>query len=187
MTSSEGSRTDKDRDSADGRRVYPRASSLAALSGAHPDALRALYSGGRATDPAELGDAPRGDILALGGATELFLVTRSLVRLVSLFPWEGKAFDHGGNSGKNLLLGRQLVRFHAEIAASALDSKPTLVLSYDVADHKNPWPIRALTDELRTVGDGIAVGPVLFHGGRGSASAGSASPRLLLWFGLEIR
>lgn len=182
MTSSEASRTDNDGDAPAGRGVYPRASSLAALSGAHPDALRGLYSAGRATDPAELGDAPRGALLALGEVTELLLVNRSLVRLLSVFPWEGKTFDHGGNSGKNLLLGKPLVRFHAEIAPSSLDGKPALVLSYDVAEHKNPWPLRALIDELRTVGDGIAIGPVLFRRGKSGAS-----PRLLFWFGLEIR
>jgi hypothetical protein len=179
MTSSERTRTDRDGDTSSGRRIYPRVSSLAALSGAHPAALRALYSAGRATDPAELGDAPRGQLLALGEVTELFLLTRPLVRLFGLFPWEGKTFDHGGNSGKNLILGNALVRFRAEVAPSALDGNPALVLSYDVAEYKNPWPLRAITDELRTVGNGIAIGPALFKRG--------ASPRVLLWFGLEIR
>jgi hypothetical protein len=180
MTSAAGSRTSNEGDTSGGRRVYPRAASLAALVGAHPDALRSLYGTGRATDPAELGDAPRGQLLAFGEAAELFLVTRPLVRLFGLLPWEGKTFDHGGNSGKNLILGKQLVRFHAETAASALDGKPSLVLSYDVPAYKNPWPVRALVDELRTIGDGIAIGPALFKGG-------GASPRLLLWFGLEPR
>jgi hypothetical protein len=183
MTSSEGPRTDPDKarevDAPGGRRIYPRVSSLAALSGGHPAALRALYGAGRATDPAELGDAPRGQLLALGEVTELFLLTRPLVRLLALLPWEGKTFDHGGNSGKNLILGSSLARFHAETAPSALDGKPALVLSYDVAEYKNPWPIRAIAGELRTVGHGIAIGPALWKGG--------ASPRVLLWFGLEIR
>jgi len=50
---SPGSRTDLDDGASGGRGVYPRAASLASLSGAHPDALRALYSAGRPTDPAE--------------------------------------------------------------------------------------------------------------------------------------
>lgn len=163
-----------------GRHVYPRASSLASLSGAHPDALRSLYIEGRPTDPAELGEAPRGEFLAFGETAELYFVSRPLVRLFGLFPWEGKVFDHGGNSGKNLVFGKQLLRFHAEIAASLADGRPALVLSYDVPEHKNPWPLSAIVDELRTVGDGIAIGPVFFK-------SGVTEPRLLLWFGLEIR
>jgi hypothetical protein len=46
----------------------------------------------------------------------------------------------------------------------------------DYAAHANPWPIRAIRDELRTVGNGIAIGPAL--------RAGSSRP--LFWFGLEI-
>lgn len=180
MTSAEGPRSDNERDVSGGRWVYPRAASLAALVGAHHGALRSLYGAGRVTDPAELGDAPRGQILALGEAAALFMATRPLARLFKLIPWEGKTFDHGGNSGKNLLFGKQLVRFHAEAVASALDGKPALVLSYDEPAYKNPWPLRAMVEELRTIGPGLAIGPALFKG-RG------ASPRLLFWFGLEIR
>jgi len=156
--------------------------SLAPLVGAHPDALRALFAKGRAADPAELGDHPHGRLLAFGEGEGVFLALRPIVRVVShsLLPWEGKTFDHGGNSGKSVILGRQVFRFHAEVAASALDGQPALVLSHAEPAHKNPWPVRAIVEELRAVGDGVAIGPVWLRGA-------SASPRLLGWFGLEAR
>src|SRR6185503_585412 len=180
MTSREPHRADKDADASGGRRVSTRVPELSALVGAHPDALRAIFGAGRATDPAELGAAPRGRFLAVGDGAAFFLLTRPIVRLFGsgLNPWEGKIFDHGGNSGKNVLFGRQVIRFHVETGPSALDGKPALLLSYGEAAYNNPWPIRAIVDELRTIGDGIAIGPALFYGG-------GASPRLLLWFGLE--
>jgi len=182
MTSTHSLRADKNADASGGRRVYPRVSSLASLVGGHPDALRGLYGSGQPADPAELGDQPRGQVLALGEGSDLFLMTRPLVRLLSggFRPWEGKTFDHGGNSGKNVVFGKQLFRFRVETGASALDGKPALLLSYGEPSHKNPWPLRAVVDELRSVGSGIAIGPALFHGEGGS-------PRLLLWFGLEAR
>src|SRR5262249_29977780 len=111
----------------------------------------------------------------------LFLALRPLVRVLSNdLPWDGKTFDHGGNSGTSVIFGRQVFRFRAEVGASELDGAPALLLSHAAEDHKNPWPIRAIVEELRAVGDGIAIGPVLLHGA-------SASPRILCWFGLEQR
>jgi hypothetical protein len=182
MTSSEAFRADKDSDASGGRRVFPRVTSLTSLVGAHPGALRALYGTGRPTDPSELGDAPCGRLLTVGEGTGLFLLKRSVLRLLDrgVLPWDGKVFDHGGNSGKNVFFGKQVFRFRAEVGPSLIDGKPTLILSFSDAGYKNPWPVRALGDELRTIGDGIAIGPGVFHGGRGS-------PKVLLWFGLESR
>lgn len=159
-----------------GRRAVMQVSSLSVLVGAHPDALLAIYQDGRATDPAELGDAPRGRILAVIPGAELFLVTRPLVRALAtnLLPWRGKVFDHGGASGQNVVFGRRVLRFSAEVGPSAIDGRSALRLDYSPAAHDNPWPVRDIRDELRTVGDGIAIGPAL-HGSRP-----------LLWFGLEI-
>ncbi|MFT3768744.1 MAG: hypothetical protein QM820_25135 [Minicystis sp.] len=142
--------------------------------------MRSSRSTGQApaTDPAELGDAPRGRLLALVPGADLFLLTRPVFRALAsdLFPWRGKSFDHGGNSGQNVVLGRRLFRFHAEVAASVIDGRSSLVLDYGA--HDNAWPIRALRDELRTVGSGVAIGPAIFTG------AGASRP--LFWFGLEI-
>lgn len=157
-----------------GKRLVTQVESLQALVGAHPDALEKVYRAGRATDPAELGPAPRGRFLSVTPGSDLFLLTRHVVRALAsdLLPWRGKVFDHGGNSGQNVIFGRQVFRFQAEVGPSALDGRTALVLDY--AAHPNPWPVRAIRDELRTVGRGIAIGPAWMHG------------RVILWFGLEL-
>ncbi len=162
------------------RGVVSTVSSLAELVGAHPDALRMIYEAGRPADPAELGDTPRGRLLALEKSAELFLLTRPLVRFFSMsaMPWSGKVFDHGGNAGANVVLGKQMARFRAEAGTSVIDHKPTLVLSYDEPSHGNPWPLRACFDELRAISSGIAIGPAFLRG--------KGDPTLLLWFGLEL-
>jgi hypothetical protein len=163
-----------------GRRVVTQVESLSALVGAHPDALRKIYGAGRATDPAELGDAPRGSLLALAAGADVFLVFRPVLRALAagLMPWQGKTFDHGGNSGQNVVLGQKLLRFHAEVGPSHLDNRPALVLTYAEPAYGNPWPLSAVRDELRTVAPGIAIGPAIFTQGL---------PTTLLWFGLEAR
>lgn len=149
--------------------------SLDALVGAHPDALRDMYLAGRPADPAELGDAPAGRVLALDRLDTMFLAVRPAIRSMksALFPWKGKTFDHGGNSGQNRIFGRTTLRFRTEVGPSVLDGAPTLILHYDRA----PWPIRGLRDELRMVAPGVAIGPVFSNEG--------ASGRPVFWFGLE--
>jgi hypothetical protein len=163
-----------------GRRISTQVSSLSTLVGAHPDALRKMYADARAADPAELGDAPRGRLLTIAQGTEVFLALRPLMRALfggEILPWKGKTFDHGGNSGQNVILGRRAFRFHAEVSGSQLDGRPALVLTYDEPGHGNPWPLRAIRDELRTVGPGVAIGPALVSRG--------GLPVILMWFGLE--
>ena len=164
---------------ASGNRIVTRVDSLGELAGAHPEALRAIYGAGSPTDPADLGEQPRGRLLALELGADVFLAVRPLVRLLAgdLLPWKGKAFDHGGNGGANVVFGRRVARFRAEGVPSALDGRPTLALRYDEPAFKNPWPLRAIVDELRTVGDGVAIGPALVPFG------GALRP--LFWFGLE--
>lgn len=164
-----------------GRRVVTQVTSLDVVVGAHPDALRAIYHAGRPTDPAELGDAPRGALLSLSERNGLFLVTRPLLRALGhgLLPWKGKTFDHGGNSGQNVILGKPVLRFHAELGPSALDGKHALILRYDTPAYKNPWPFSAMVDEMRTVGAGIALGPALMTVGGGAV--------VMFWYGLEAR
>ena len=87
--------------------------------------------------------------------------------------WRGKTFDHGGNSGQNLILGKPRFRFRAEVAPSALDALPALRLLYADPAFANPWPVRDLVDEIRGIAPGMAIGPVLLSG------------RVLGWFGLE--
>lgn len=148
---------------------------LAALVGAHPDALHKLFGEGRPADPAELGDVTRGLLLAVAAAEDIFLAVRPIVRALASgpTPWKGVTFDHGGNSGQNLVLGKPRFRFRAEVAPSALDGKPALRLLYADPAFANPWFVRDVIDELRSVGPGVAIGPVLLHG------------RTLGWIGLE--
>jgi hypothetical protein len=159
------------------RRVAP-ATSLDELVGAHPDALDRIYRSGTAADPADLGAEPTGRLLAITPAANAHLALRPLIRAIAHgpMPWRGKVFDHGGNSGQNVIFGKRMFRFHAEGGASLLDGRPTLVLRYDHAAYNNPWPTTRIVDELRTVGPGIAIGPAYY--------LGSGSPSLVLWFGL---
>ena len=104
------------------RRAVTPITSLDSLVAAHPDTLRALFSAGRPTDPAELGDAPRGRLLAFAQGADVFLAFRPLLRALAgdLMPWRGKTFDHGGNSGQNVLLHRRAFRFQAEVGPSKI-------------------------------------------------------------------
>ena len=155
-----------------GRRVVAPVDSLATLVGAHPRALLDLFRRGRATVPAELGDAPRGRLLALGvpkaraRASSRWRAPLLRALATDLLPWQGKTFDRGGNSGQNVVLGREAFRFQRRGGPSALDGRPALVLTYDAARARNPWPLRAIRDELRTVGPGIAIGPAIGRGPR---------------------
>jgi hypothetical protein len=160
-------------------RVIATVRSLAELVGAHPDALRTIYERGRPADPADLGDAPRGRVLALGAGTEAFMLLRPVLRALATdaLPWRGKTFDHGGNSGVNVVFGKKVFRFHTEVGPSEVDGAPTLVLRYGEPSYKNPWPIRAIVDELRSVGSGVAMGPAYF--------TNKGERYLVLWFGLQ--
>jgi hypothetical protein len=163
-----------------GGRIATSSGSLDDLVGAHPDALEKIYRGGRPADPLELGEAPRGRVLALDAGPDLFLLTRPLLRAIArskVFPWQGKVFDHGGNAGQNVFFGRHVLRFRADRGPSGIDGEPTLRLFYDSAAFGNPWPVRSITDELRRVGPRLAIGPAF-------VTLGSRSHRFL-WWGLE--
>jgi hypothetical protein len=173
--------TAKDTKTKAGKRVFAGVRSLDELVGGHPDALRALYEGGRPADLAALGEAPRGRMLALGPASEAFMLLRPVLRALATdaLPWKGKVFDHGGNSGVNVVFGKHMFRFHVDVGPSAIDGEPTLVLRYGEPSYKNPWPVRAIVDELRSIGDGVAIGPAFF--------TNKGDRHLWLWFGLEPR
>jgi len=143
------------------------------LVGAHADTLRDLFAGASPADPEDLGDAPRGRLLGLHLSGDAHLLLRPVVRLVSkrLVPWQGIVFDHGGNAGANVMLGREVQRFKARIGPSRFDSKSSLVLSYDALG----FPLSALSDELRSLGSGTALG------------ATYVGSKLVAWFGLTRR
>lgn len=148
-----------------------KVNTLEELVGGHTVALQAIFGANPATDPEELGESPRGLLLALNGLSAAHLALRPAVRALSKgtsLAWRGIRFDHGGNSGINLTRNGESVRFHAECCASKLDGKPALVLTYE----KSPWPLRGLRDELRTVSPGLAIGPTYW------------GDTILCWFGL---
>jgi hypothetical protein len=102
-------------------------------------------------------------LLTFAGTSSVHLVAREAIRLLSrggASLWQGIHFDHGGNGGSHRFVGKPLVRFRAEHAASKLDAAPALVLSYEKAGF--PW--NRMQGELRTVGNGLAMGPVFFGG-----------------------
>jgi hypothetical protein len=160
-------------------RSAPKVASLAELVGAHPDALRSIYERGVPADPADLGEAPRGRVLGLGPGADAYMLIRPVVRALATdaLPWKGKTFDHGGNSGVNVVFGKDVFRFHTEVGPSYVDGAPTLVLRYGEPSYKNPWPVRAVVDELRSVSSGVAMGPAFF--------TNKGERFLVLWFGLE--
>jgi hypothetical protein len=154
--------------------------SLDELVGAHPEALRRIYEGGSVAEPNTLGDAPRGRLLAIEAGQGAFMLVRDALRLLGgdRSPWQGKAFEPGGDVGQNVVLGRRAFPFRVELGDSIVDARPTLLFRYDEPGHGNPWPVRALRDELRTVNAGIAIGPIVLL---------QAQPRVVAWFGLERR
>jgi hypothetical protein len=150
------------------------------LAGGHPDALRDLFMAGRPTDPTELGPSPRGRLLSLEPTRGIHFLVRPLVVAIgqSGLLWQGKTFDPDG-TGANVVLGRQTARFVFETEPSLIDGAKALVLRYDSPLHDNPWPLRNVRDELRTVGDGIAIGPVCF------SAVAHDERKVIAWFGLE--
>ncbi|MBM4359417.1 MAG: hypothetical protein FJ096_15040 [Deltaproteobacteria bacterium] len=150
--------------------------SLDALVGAHPDALADFFAGGRPCDPSRV-TTNRGLLLALQPLAPAHALLGPLVAGVArrFVPWGGKTFESGGTAGANVVFGRKVLRFHGEVVPSALDGRPTLALRYDGL--RNPWPAAHLQDELREVGPGVVLGPLLWR-----SADGAATP--LLWWGL---
>lgn len=150
------------------------------LLGGHPDALRSIYEHGRAASPEDLVGSWWGRLLSVDPAREVASLMRPIAQTLrggAPF-WTGKTF-FADATGVNHLLGGKAVRLGVETGLSELDGAPTTIFRYDVPQHKNPWPIRNVYDELRLVAPSIAIGPMLF-----SIKAGG--PRsVVLWFGLQ--
>ncbi len=158
-------------------RTMAKVRSLDQLIGAHPEALRDIYCAGQPADGSNL-SALKGRLLALEPLANAHMLIRPVVSVLSkhLLPWRGKLFDEGGATGANNVLGQRIFRFRAETGPSDLDGKPTLFLRYDGLG--NPWPISGVVDELRTVGEGVSIGPASLQSARGA-------PTLLFWWGLQ--
>jgi hypothetical protein len=169
--------TDVDKPKERVRSTTTKVASVETLVGAHPDALRDIYASGTPADPTALG-SPRGRLCSLEPLAAAYALTRPVVVALSrIAPWQGKLFESGGTSGRNLLLGRPVLRFSCEAAESELDGRPTLAMRYDGLG--NPAPFRRVVDELRVVGEGVALGVTLLATRRGW--------RPIWWWALETR
>lgn len=144
-------------------RTMTTISSLEPLLGGHPHALADFYRAGRPCDPSSVRSG-EGHLLAFDALANAHAAARPIVTLLGkhFSPWRGKAFESGGTAGTNLFFGKRLARFHGEVAPSLFDGQPTLLLRYDGLG--NPWPLSLLKDELREVGPGVAIGPLLWKG-----------------------
>ncbi len=170
------------RPSTSANETTTRVKTLGELAGAHPDALRAIYRAGKATNPEELGRSPSGLFLAVEPTREVHFLVKPILAAVSnsIMPWRGKVFSSDG-TGKNIVFGGERIAFAFERGISDIDGGETLVIRYDHPEHKNVWPVRNIRDELRTVAKGVAIGPALF-----SAKA-FGERKVLLWFGLTAQ
>lgn len=143
---------------------------------AHPDALREIYASGKPADPTTFDGFLPGRLLTVESfsLSEIYMLARPAVRLISrLLPWQGKRFESGGTFGTDVVLGRDTMRFRCELGDSKVDGQPTLVMPYDGLG--NPWPFTSGFDELRKVGEQVAIGPG-FYTSRG----------VDIWYGLEL-
>jgi hypothetical protein len=97
----------------------------------------------------------------------------------SSFPWRGKSFwpvTEGAGEGKNRVLSDRwmLYRFTTKVGPSLDDGKDAVLLDYDHPD--NPFFIRAIEDEIRTIAPGLYLGQAWLRA-RGKKT-------FVLWFGL---
>ncbi len=174
MTTSEPARKSK---RASRARRMATVDAVETLVGAHPVALRDLYQEGTPVDATLLGGEHPARLLAVEPLEPAFFITRALVRGASeIMPWRGKRFESGGTAGRDLILGRPAFRFRCEVGPSALDGRPTLRLAYDGL--KNPWPVSTRVDEMRRVGETIAVGV--------TSIAPTGRPRVTYWWGMDV-
>lgn len=144
---------------------------------AHPDALREIYASGQPADPTSFDGLMPCRMLTMESFSlaNVYMLARPAMRVTSrLLPWQGKRFESGGTSGADVVFGRDALRFRCELGDSLVDGQPTLVMAYDGLD--NPWPFARGIDELRKVGESVAIGP-----GFQSAEGG-----VFLWYGLEL-
>jgi hypothetical protein len=99
-------------------------------------------------------------------------------------PWIGKTFHHEhpgrliGHNRLRLLGGARALAFTANLGASLLDGRPSLIIRYDTPGNTNPWWQRRLHDELRELEPGLLAGPVAWLARR--------RPRTLCYFAIDL-
>jgi hypothetical protein len=157
-----------------------RVTHLDEILGGHPGALRAIYEEGRAARPEELVGSWSGRFLALEPARDVAALMRPVFQALrgGAPLWQGAHFFADG-TGANRTFRGNVWRFGIEAGFSELDGAPAAILRYDLPQHRNSWPVRNARDELRFVGHGVALGPMLL-----SATAGGRRV-VVAWFGLQ--
>ncbi len=158
------------------QRKIARIDSLERLVGSHPDALRDIYAAAPPFDPrCATETAPR--LLAVPSLRAGYMLTRPLVVALSKgwMPWRTTRFESGGTAGQQGFVLGGALRFSAAAEPSRLDERPTLRLSF--ADLGNNRMLSKFEQELRWVGDTVAMGPLFRGNGR--------TP--LAWLGFETR
>jgi hypothetical protein len=143
--------------------------------------LAARYAAGRTPTLAEVSGDLDGRMLAVPalGAGALADLIRRWASNRSAFPWAGKSFTPGEarGVGENRLFGDRVRRYKFDtfIGKSRAGDFDALQLDYGRPD--NPWFIRPIRDELRTIAPGLFLGQAWVEA-RGK-------PTLALYFGLE--
>lgn len=163
MTSDTAGSTTRAKKRSARRRQIAHIPSLSLLVGAHPEGLRDIYQAGKPFDPCGVAEAsPR--LLAIDSLQPAFMLTRPLVRQLSQWlPWRSTRFESGGTAGEQQLLAGRRLRFSASAHASRVDGADTLTLRFAALD--NPSWLAGLEQELRQVGDAVAMGPLYRAGG----------------------
>lgn len=142
--------------------------------------LEALYRAAPCPPLSALDGDLRGRMLAWPGAGRATgLALRSLAGR-SWFPWRGKSFrplsgDAGEGINRVISDARRWYRFETRLGPSLCDGREALLLDYDLPT--NPFFIRPIKDEVRTLQPGLFLGQAWLAAG--------AAPRLVLYFALE--
>jgi hypothetical protein len=100
----------------------------------------------------------------------------------SAFPWEGKSFEGGKESGTGInrvtFFGkRNWFPFKTRFGPSFLDGKPSFILDY--SGPANPPFIRSIVDEVREVAPKLYLGP--------AALLVKGRPRPVLFFAVSLQ
>lgn len=146
------------------------------------EALRDLYESGPAPAVADLRGDLRGRMLAVPALPAWVTTLPCAWARTDTFPWRGKSFaprtETAGDGVNRVISDRwKLFRFTTREAPSRHDGKPALELDYDHSH--NPFFIRAIEDEVRTVAPGLWLGQAWLRLPSGK--------RFVLWFALSDR
>lgn len=142
--------------------------------------LEALYRAAPCPPLSALDGDLRGRMLAWPGAGRVTALGLRALAGQRWFPWRGKSFrPRSGEAGEGINRvisdARRWYRFETRLGPSLCDGRQALLLDYDLPT--NPFFIRPIKDEVRTLQPGLFLGQAWLAVG--------AAPRLVLYFALE--